>query len=409
MFQEYKGLKKELYVLFIGRIMTNLGSMIWPMMTLILNTKLGLSASEIANYLLILSIIQIPVSLYGGKLTDRLNKRNIIIICDLVSVICYLYCGLTPFGRLSIIIFAIASLFQTVEWPAYDALVADFTTPKDRDRAYSLNYLGANLGLILAPTLGGILINEHLDLAFIINGLCILLSTILIFFKIKDVSRSEDINDHNEYEEDLEDGTSIFTFIFKNRVLLLFIIACIFGNTLYSQYNYLMPLDLSFEHGELGSIIFGTLSSVNCITVVLFTAYMTKRFRRVTDLNKLIIGESLQVLGIFLFRLLLPFYWSAYLAIFVFTLGEIMNTIGSSPFSTKRIPANYRGRFSSVMNVSVSILVSLFTKVIGMAYDYLGSWPAWIFVLVFGLIDLIVLLTVKKYDKIDYPSLNSDK
>lgn len=39
---EYRGLRKELYILFIGRMMTNMGSMIWPMFTL--SKKLGLSA-----------------------------------------------------------------------------------------------------------------------------------------------------------------------------------------------------------------------------------------------------------------------------------------------------------------------------------------------------------------------------
>lgn len=45
---QYRGLRKELYILFIGRIMTNMGSMIWPMFTLILNRKLGLNATVIA-------------------------------------------------------------------------------------------------------------------------------------------------------------------------------------------------------------------------------------------------------------------------------------------------------------------------------------------------------------------------
>jgi len=46
---EYRGLRKELYILFIGRMMTNMGSMIWPMFTLILSKKLGLSAGTIAS------------------------------------------------------------------------------------------------------------------------------------------------------------------------------------------------------------------------------------------------------------------------------------------------------------------------------------------------------------------------
>ena len=41
-FSQYKGLRKENYILFIGRIVTNLGSMVWPVLTLILNQKMGL-------------------------------------------------------------------------------------------------------------------------------------------------------------------------------------------------------------------------------------------------------------------------------------------------------------------------------------------------------------------------------
>ena len=150
MFKQYKGLRKELYILFIGRMMTNLGSMIWPMLTLILNKKLGMSASEVANCMLVFSILALPVALLGGKLTDRLNKKNIIVACDIVSVFCYILCGLLPLSFYSIIIMVIAALFQTVEWPAYDALVADFTLPSDRQRAYSLSYLGSNVGLMFS-------------------------------------------------------------------------------------------------------------------------------------------------------------------------------------------------------------------------------------------------------------------
>ena len=405
MFSEYKGLRKELYVLFVGRIMTNLGSMVWPMMTLILNQKLGLSAGEIADYLLILSIVQIPISLWGGKLTDRLNKRNIIIVCDLVSVACYMYCGLVPLDRKAIIIFALASLFQTVEWPAFDALVADFSSPKDRERAFSLNYLGVSLGLILAPTLGGILINNYLWLAFIINGTCIFISTVLIFLMIKDVSRSEDENDVNEYESDLEEGVSTFRFVFRNRVLVLYIIGAVLCNALYNQYNYLMPIELAAWHGESGSVIYGTMSSTNCITVVLFTAYFTKIFKRLRDLDKLLLGSALELLGIIIFRSFSFIFVSAYVAIIVFTFGEIINTLGSSPFSTRRIPANHRGRFSSIMNVSSSILVSLFTKIIGTVYDSQGSWTTWLIVFGVGMVEVLLLLLIKKYDRLDYPNL----
>ena len=45
---QYRGLRKEVYVLFFGRVVTNLGAMVWPLLTLIMNQKLGMSASLVA-------------------------------------------------------------------------------------------------------------------------------------------------------------------------------------------------------------------------------------------------------------------------------------------------------------------------------------------------------------------------
>lgn len=49
MFGQYRGLRRELYILFWGKAATNMGAMIWPMLTLILSNKLGMNAQEIAK------------------------------------------------------------------------------------------------------------------------------------------------------------------------------------------------------------------------------------------------------------------------------------------------------------------------------------------------------------------------
>ena len=230
MFSQYRGLRKELYILFIGRIMTNMGAMIWPMFTLILNQKLGMNATTIAACVIIFGLVNLPVSLIGGKLADKLNKKNIIVVCDLVSIASFIYCSLVPVTITSIAVFALASLFQTIEWPSYDARVADFSTSKDRVRAYSLSYLGTNLGLVLSPTIAGILFNNHLNLSFLINGISIALSTALIFFRIKDVHRETDESSASGYEAELDSKVSAFSLIGKNRVVLLFILAAALSN-----------------------------------------------------------------------------------------------------------------------------------------------------------------------------------
>ena len=42
-FEQYKGLKREMYILFYGRIVTSMGSLIWPLVTLILKNKMGMT------------------------------------------------------------------------------------------------------------------------------------------------------------------------------------------------------------------------------------------------------------------------------------------------------------------------------------------------------------------------------
>ena len=67
-FSQYRGLRRENYVLFFGRIVTNMGSMVWPMLTMILNQKLGMSAGNIAILTAVFGILMMPATLFGGKL-----------------------------------------------------------------------------------------------------------------------------------------------------------------------------------------------------------------------------------------------------------------------------------------------------------------------------------------------------
>ena len=407
MFSQYKGLRKELYILFIGRIMTNMGAMIWPMFTLILNRKLGLNATVIAACMVIFSLVNLPVSLIGGKLADKLNKKNIIVVCDLVSIASFIYCAIVPVTITSIAIFAVASLFQTIEWPSYDALVADFSTSKDRERAYSLSYLGTNLGLVLSPTLAGFLFENHLNLAFLINGISIALSTILIFFRIRDVHRETDDSPASGYEADLDSKVSALSYIGHSRVVLLFIIAAALSNAVYSMYSYLMPLDMGITYAERGSVLFGSMSSTNCIVVVTCTALITRLFRKIRESGKMLIGEGLILAGYLLFLLFIRQPIMCFVAITVFTFGEIFNTLSSSPFLTRRIPASHRGRIIAVMNVVCGLSSSAIQLAVGWIYDKAGSPTAWTTVIGIGIAEILIVAAMAAFDRKDYPGLQS--
>ena len=136
-FDQYRGLRRELYILFWGRVVTNMGALIWPMMTLILTGKLGYTSGEASSLMLLVGVFMLPCTMIGGKLADRLNKKNLIVVCDLVTVTGFLICGILPLRRSSVVILAISQIFAQMEWPSYDALVANLSTPEQREKNFT--------------------------------------------------------------------------------------------------------------------------------------------------------------------------------------------------------------------------------------------------------------------------------
>lgn len=55
-FETYKGLEKEIYILFIGRIVNSLGAFVHPLMALILTQKIGMSVAEAGMFVTMLSV-----------------------------------------------------------------------------------------------------------------------------------------------------------------------------------------------------------------------------------------------------------------------------------------------------------------------------------------------------------------
>nr|MCR4689766.1 MFS transporter [Lachnospiraceae bacterium] len=340
LFEQYKGLKRENHILFFGKIVTNLGAMIWPMMTMILNKKLGLSATDTAMFIIISGVIFLPANLWGGRIADKFNKKKVIICCDIISIVLFVIGGFIPLSLFSMCVILVGAFFQTLEGPAYQAMVADITPQDKREKAFSLLYMGGNIGLILSPTVAGLLFNNYLWLCFVISGLSISVSTILIGFFVNDIEAS-DVSEH-DLEQGGSDGKNIWGIIRKSTTLILFIIALSFYQGAYSQFSYLMPLDISMAYPENGSIIYGTITSVNCIIVVLFTPVITMIMEKVAMTKKYALGTFLQALSFAAFLLSFGVIAGYYASIALFTVGEILTTIVIGSYLSERVPANFR-------------------------------------------------------------------
>ena len=401
---QYKGLRKEIYVLFFGRVVTNLGAMVWPMLTMIMSQKLGMNASTIAVVMVLAGVVMVPANMLGGKLADKYNKKRIIVGFDIVSIVCYIICGLVPLSYVTIGLFFIAGIGQNLEGPSYNALLADLSSPADREKAYSLMYLGGNLGLVLSPTIAGLLFKNYLWLSFIISGVAIGLSTLLIALKIKDITPVKDTSEESVYQKSRSD-VSIITVLKENKVVVLFSVAIALYYAAYHQYGYLMPLDMGRVHGENGAALYGTVSSLNCIVVVIFTPFITRIFRKIINTRKILIGQALVLIGYGVFLTFLgtiPFY---YVAMLLFTWGEIFTPISEGPYTSTRIPASHRGRINGFNALLSFVLQSGSELSVGHLYDNYGSTAAWTLVIAMVAAAMILTLILIKLDRKAYPKL----
>jgi len=398
---QYKGLTRANYALAIGRMVTNMGAMIMPMLTLILNQKFGLSASKTALWIMLAGLINLPANLIGGQLADRISKKTMIIACDLVSITIYLICGVKDFNFASFIMIMVASFFQTIEGPAYSALVALVTPPGKEDKAFSIQYMGANVGFILAPIIGGFLFNNYLWLCFIIDAVTIAMSTVLIILFVDEKSSQEQAKEHQP-EDSKAPATQvtpttqanpaakgfISMLIKTNKPVILFMLAFALYEGGYSQFSYLMPIDFAKYHGDMGATIYGTVMSVSCFLVVILTPIITQIVESRSNQWKLIAGVAAQIISFGVFLMSLGHIPAYYIAIGIFIVGEILTMLCFSPYIVQSVGPEYRGRAFGWISFLGALASGYVMWYSGRYVDANDDRNAWIFTIVICVIAL---------------------
>ena len=377
LFTQYAGLKKEIYILFIGKLVTAMGSFVWPMLTFFLTTKLGMSDGTSTLLIATASVLSFPAALLGGKLADRFSRKNIIILFDFLTISFYLLAAILPLTMGTAAILFLAGLFQTVESPAYDALNSDFSTSKQREKAYSLSYLGFNLGYIVGASVAGMLFKKYLRLAFCINGLAILVSTVLIIFFVHTknaVTQDQEAlrKYYSEYEQPVDEKIPVMQILRQRPVLICMLLLGCFASMPANLVGILLPLQLKEAMGETGATIYGYLNSLNGFVVIVFTPVFTVVLRKFTEIPKTVLGLLLFLAGIGFFSINTATA-VLFAGMFIFTLGEVITVLGSNPYSSRRIPASHRGRVGGISTVVHSVFSSLTQYLISFMLILSGS------------------------------------
>jgi len=397
-FNPYKGLSREIYILAIGRMVNAAGSFIFPLLTLILTMKIGVSKTD-AGYIITFSGIFFMLSgVLGGKLTDSFGRKKIIILFNSLGAMCYLIAASLGASIYLVPMVILAGFLMGIAGPATGGLIADITTPKTRDGAYSLFYMAMNLGFTISPLVGGLLLKNYLWLLFLLDGVTSLISVLLTFIFIPESinKTKEKLGEDRTYEKHVEG--SIFKVLLERPILIYFALVMFGYNFVYSQWCFLYPIHISQIVPNNGAGFYGILVSFNALIVITMTPIITKLISGKKSIGRIFLGGLFYTIGFGMLGFIssIPFI---YISVIIITLGEIIITISSGPFVVNHTPASHRGRMEAVLPIIMGLGFTIGPAITGTILKFTTIENGWRFVGIVMIIFTFLTYILYNYDE----------
>ncbi len=348
----YKGLNQSIYVLFVATIINGVGIFVYPFLALYLTQRLGYSALKAGTFMTIASTLYVPGSFIGSKLADRIGRKPVMVVAQLLMDGCFILCGFWEGSAIVPYFILLALFFDGAVDPAREALKTDVTTIEDRQVSFSLIYLGHNLGYAFGPIIAGYLFYANPRWLFWGNALAGILAVLLVMWKIKETKPSKELLTQSMEWTTTDKGEEggVIKALLTRPKLLFFALSVTFFSYAYSQTLFALPLLTTDLFGMGGAPLYGKMMTLNGIVVVLFTPLLVSKLRRFHPLANTVFSGLLYAVAFFLFAFAkLPLTFLMLTA--VFTLGEIISATNEHFYVANNTPISHRARFSAILPI----------------------------------------------------------
>ncbi len=351
---QYKGLPKQIYVLFIARTINSLGFFIFPFLTLFLSSRIGFSEKDIGIFLFLASVVYVPGAMIGGKLADRFSRKYTYIFATLCANIIFFTCGFLGDSILIPFLLIPAFFFNSIASTGSSAMLMDLTDPTNRQESFSIMYLGMNIGVAIGPLIAGLLFENYTAWIFWGDALSGILAIVLVLMFVADTKPT-----HEDYEKILNSGRedeaavkgSVFSILIKKPILLWFVIFCSVLSFAYAQTGFTLPLQLSQDFGiGQGAKYFGLLMSVNGIVVVLCTPIIVGLTKHINPILNLVMASFCYMIGFGMYAFTKNL--SAFIIfVIIWTIGEVISATNTGVYIANRTPISHRARLQAIYEI----------------------------------------------------------
>ena len=401
LFSNYAGLPSSIYILFVARIINRFGGFVHAFLAMFLSMYLGMSASEMGNYVLMAGLAGFLGAIVGGPLGDKLSRKKVYLTAQATAALLFLPCAYLAYtGQYKAIpLYLIgSSFFSSIVRPVNTAMVTDLVHKDDRKRAFSLLYLGINIGVALGPLVAAILLKQYLVWFFLGDAITTFVAVILVGVFVEEHRvTEEEINaiDHNDAESQ-EHGNLIMAFI-RRPIILIFVVFSVITSMMYAQVGFAFPLLMADLYGDSGPDMYARLTMFNAVVVIIFTSVIHYVTKNIKPIYNIAMAALLYAVGLGMMAIV-DNIWLLVIATYIWTIGEIQAVTNQNVFLMGHTPINYRSRFLAVISIITSVGYIVSPKIGGIILDAASQKVLWSIVFVGGLIAAVGYVMIGLYE-----------
>ncbi len=340
---------RQVWILAIGRLLSQIGNGFTLFYApIFFVNQVGISATAVGLALGMGSIAGVVGRFLGGTLADAPNfgRKKTLILSAAISALADVALVLT--NNLPVLLLGniLMGLGIGLYWPATEAIVADLTTPSQRNEAFAITRLADTIGLGLGVVLGGLLISTtgNYRALFAIDGVSFLVFLVVIYLAITD---NQPESHHQEVSLRRSWGLAL-----KDHLFLIFLLVNILFTTYLAHINSIMPLYFTnFVSGFSPSKI-SFLFSFHLILAALLQMPIARFLNRFSRPRALIFSMLLWGIGFILIWLTGfvqagNFIW-AILAMAVLAIATVAYNPAASSLVVELAPEQSRGIYLSL-------------------------------------------------------------
>lgn len=357
--------------------------MFFPFMTLYFSESLGKS---LTGLLLVFSqALSVVTNLFGGYCADRFGRKKMMVLSSYAQAIICIFFALACYPRfespiLAFVFFALLGSLGSFFQPASQAMVADVVPENERSSVFAVFYTVNNLNVVIGPIIGSLFIDHHRFELILADALII---GILGFVTQKWIAETapslqpgaETISNYTKSNEHWYDAAvdqiKNYGIIVRDKIFFLFIFAGVLLSQTYMQLDLLIPVYVkeiikkSISISWLPNIdftivgfhilvpptinlsannVFGAIVAENGLIVILFTLVITRIVKRFSEKfvfmwSALFYGASM------IYVAFTTGYLGFFVAMFIFTIAEIMTAGVQMDFIARIAPEDLRGQY----------------------------------------------------------------